>query len=52
MKFILLKIIQYSIDIRSEALGGRGGGIKFPSWNTSACITDFRSNISVINKIC
>lgn len=29
MKLILLKTIQYSIDIRSEALGGRGGGSSF-----------------------
>lgn len=39
MKLILLKTIQYSIDIRSEALGGRGGGvIKFPSWITSVLL--------------
>lgn len=37
MKLILLKTIQYSIDIRSEALGGRGV-IKFLSWNTSVLL--------------
>lgn len=38
MKLILLKTIQYSIDIRSEALGERGGVIKFPSWITSVLL--------------
>lgn len=51
MKLILLKTIQYSIDIRSEALGGRGGGDQV-SFLDYQCITDFRSNISVVNKIC